>query len=82
MKTTVEIPDALLQEAKRLAAEEQTSVKALIQEGLQRVIELRARAKRSFQLKRASVPGNGLREEYAQGGWEAIRDAAYQGRGS
>lgn len=82
MKTTVEIPEALLSEAKRVAAEEKTSVKALIQEGLQRVLELRAQAKKKFRLRKASVSGNGLREPFAQGGWKAIRDASYQDRGS
>ena len=82
MKTTVDIPDSLLLEARRLAAEEQTSVKALIQEGLQRVLELRAQAKQGFRLRRVSVPGKGLQEPFASGGWEAIREASFQGRGS
>ena len=34
MKTTVEIPDALLIEAKQLAASQHTTVRALIEQGL------------------------------------------------
>ncbi|MDR4459191.1 MAG: type II toxin-antitoxin system VapB family antitoxin [Nitrospirales bacterium] len=38
MKTTVDIPQSLLDEAKKLAANHRTTVKALIEEGLRRVI--------------------------------------------
>ncbi len=73
MKTTVELPEALLSEAKRVAAEEKTSVKALIQEGLQRVLELRTQARKQFRLRKASVSGKEPRDQFAEGGWEAIR---------
>jgi hypothetical protein len=38
MKTTVEIPDALLDEARRMAAREGVPVRALIEEGLRAVV--------------------------------------------
>ncbi|MBI2536142.1 MAG: DUF2191 domain-containing protein, partial [Gemmatimonadetes bacterium] len=34
MKTTVEIPDSLLAEAKRLAAQQRTTVRGLIEQAL------------------------------------------------
>ena len=43
MKTTVEISDALLDEARRAAARERTTVRALIEEGLRKVIKDRRR---------------------------------------
>ena len=39
MKTTVDIPQSLLEEAKRLAADHRTTVRALVEEGLRRVID-------------------------------------------
>lgn len=39
IKTTVEIADALLDEAKRVAAERETTLRSLIQEGLRKVLE-------------------------------------------
>lgn len=44
MKTTIEIPDDLLIEAKKRAAETRTTIRALVEHGLRR--ELRERARR------------------------------------
>ena len=81
MKTTVEISDALLRAARQLAAEEGTSVRALIEEGLRRVIEQRRRA-RGFRLRMVTFRGKGLRPEVREGSWERIRELIYEGRGS
>jgi hypothetical protein len=42
MKTTIEISDPLLEAARQLAGREKTTVRALVEEGLRRVIEDRA----------------------------------------
>ena len=76
MKTTVVLPDALVAEARRAAAEEQTTLRALIEEGLREVLE-RRRRRPPFRLPEAAVSGNGLREEFRGADWQAIRDAAY-----
>ncbi|HEY3115264.1 MAG TPA: DUF2191 domain-containing protein [Chloroflexota bacterium] len=81
MKTTVEIANALLAEAKEIASQERTSMRALIEEGLRRVLEDRQR-ERSFHLRRASFRGSGLQAEFADGSWDRIRDRVYEGRGS
>lgn len=82
MKTTVEIMDALLTEAKRLAAEEGTTVRALVEEGLRRVLEERRQRTEAFELRRVTFGGNGLRPEFREGSWERIRDAIYEGHGA
>jgi hypothetical protein len=51
MKTTVDIADAMLKEAKLIAAREGTTLKALIDEGLRHVIEERAQQKTGFRLR-------------------------------
>jgi hypothetical protein len=38
MKTTIEIPDALARQARLLAAERQTTLRALVVQGLERVV--------------------------------------------
>lgn len=81
MKTTVEIANPLLSEAKEVASREGTSVRALIEEGLRRVLEDRQH-ERSFRLRRASFRGIGLQPEFADGSWERIRDVIYAGSGS
>ena len=44
MKKTVEISDNVLEEAKRLAAREGTTVKALIEQGLRQIISAKKKA--------------------------------------
>jgi len=81
MKTTVEIPDSLLNEVRNLAIQEHTTVKVLVEEGLRRVTAERKRGKR-FKLRNASFRGNGLQPHMAGASWQQIRDAAYEGRGA
>ena len=81
MKTTVEIPDALLNAAKRAASRDGVTVRALLIEGLHRVLESRKRDA-AFHLRDASFAGEGLQPEVADGSWERLRDLAYEGRGA
>jgi hypothetical protein len=76
MKTTIEISDAILERAKAVAAEEGTTVRALVEDGLRQV--LRARRARQFRLRDASVGGNGLTREFRDAEWDKVRDAAYE----
>ena len=81
MKTTVEIPDPLLDEVRKLAIREGVSLRALIERGLHRVV---AEAERSspFKLRRASFKGAGLQPEFRDGRWDKVRDAIYADRGA
>ncbi|PZF79660.1 DUF2191 domain-containing protein [Jiangella anatolica] len=76
MKTTVNLPDELLQEAQELARREGTTLKELIETGLRGVVRQRS-AEARFVLDDASVGGNGLRAEFRGAGWDQIRDAIY-----
>ena len=53
MKTTIDITDGLLAEAKRIAASEHTTVRALVEEGLQQVLAER-RERPPFKLRDGS----------------------------
>lgn len=79
MKTTVEISEAVLAQARRVARAERTTVRALIEEGLRKVIAARSR-RSAFRLRDASYKGRGLRPELAGAPWETFRDAIYKGR--
>jgi len=81
MKTTVEISDALLEAARKVAAKHKTTVRALIEEGLRRVVEAR-NARGRFKLPDKSWGSGGLRAEFRNAPWEDVRDASYGGRGS
>lgn len=81
MKTTIELPDALLDDAKRVAARDGTTLRELIESGLRHVVRERRRRK-AFVLRDASVNGRGLRPELRDRDWDEIRDLAYEGRGA
>jgi len=76
MKTTIDLPDSLLDEARRVAAKRGTTVRALVEEGLRREVRERAQSPR-FRLRDESFAGSGLRPEVASAPWERIRDLAY-----
>lgn len=80
MKTTIEIADPLLTAAKDLASREQTTLRALVDEGLRQLLRQR-RQKERFELRDASFGGRGLRPGIREGDWETIRRLAYEGRG-
>jgi hypothetical protein len=81
VKTTVEISDALLREAREVAAREGVTLRALMERGLRRII---AETKRStpFKLRRASFKGKGLRAGFDRKAWDRLRDLVYQDRGA
>ena len=55
-------------------------MKALIEEGLRKVVDER-KSRDVFRLRKASFRGNGLQAQLAGASWEKIRDLAYEGRG-
>lgn len=80
MKTTLDISDPLLKEARKVAARERTTLRALVEQGLRQVVAEKKR-RRAFRLRKASFKGRGLRTELAGAGWDRLRDLAYEGRG-
>ncbi len=61
MKTTIEVSDALFHSAKDFAQQSQTTLRALVEEGLRRVIsDAQTKGKPSFKLKDARVHGKGM----------------------
>ena len=82
MKTTVEIPDDLLDKAKQVAATENVTLRSLIEEGLRWVLARRGKRSQRFTLRDAGVTGGGIREGLTEGDWNEIRDLTYRGRGS
>jgi predicted DNA-binding ribbon-helix-helix protein len=81
MKTTLELSDALLQDARKVAEREGTTLRALVEQGLRQVVAEKKR-KPTFRLRKASFKGDGLRPELEDAGWDRLRDLAYEGRGA
>jgi hypothetical protein len=81
MKTTVELPDSLLRDAKKVALKERVTVKALMEEGLRFVIA-RHQRRDAFALRRASFRGDGLVAGQSLQDWATVRDLVYAERGA
>jgi hypothetical protein len=81
MKTTIEIADPLLEEARGIATRDGETLRSLVEQGLRKVLaERRTRSKR-FVLRNASVDGEGLQGEFADASWDKMRDLIYGDRG-
>lgn len=79
MKTTIRLPDALVREAKRIAARESTTVRSLVERGLRR--ELAARKRRvAFRLHKVTFRGDGLKPGVTWS-WDCVAPLAYEGHG-
>jgi hypothetical protein len=80
MKTTIDISDSLLKEARDLAVKRQITLRALVEQGLREIIAKQNSGK-EFKLRKASFRGNGLQDEFRGESWQKIREAAYEGHG-
>jgi hypothetical protein len=81
MKTTIEIADGLLSEARKVAEREKVTLRTLVESGLRQ--ELRARRTRApFRMRLVTFRGDGLHPQPGEGAWERLRDFIYEGRGA
>ena len=78
MKTTVEIPDALLAEAKTIAHRRGIPLRRLIEDGLRTSIRQYGGHRARFRLKDASFGGEGPAKDLS---WPEVRSIVYEGRG-
>jgi antitoxin component of RelBE/YafQ-DinJ toxin-antitoxin module len=81
MKTTVEISDSLLREAREVAARKGVTLRTLVERGLHRIVaEMKDGA--PFKLRRASFNGKGRQAELREASWDTLRDLIYKDRGA
>lgn len=80
MKTTIDIADPLLEAAKRVAAREGTTLRALVELGLRQVLETKEH-RGAFRLRKASVRGKGLQPAAIDLSWQQMRELSYGERG-
>jgi len=81
MKTTVEIPDPLLEAARQVARQSGTTLRALIELGLREAIS-RHQEPSGFVLRDCSFKGRGLQAPFSEDAWAGVRDLIYEGRGA
>ena len=76
MKTTIDIASNILSRSKSLAREQKVTLRALVEEGLELVLQKR-QAGRQAAVKPVTFKGEGLSPAYKGASWERIREAAY-----
>lgn len=77
MKTTIEIADGLLTEAKAVARRRNTTLRALVEDGLRRTLE--AVDAPPFRPRDTTMRGGkGLTPEFRDASWDRVRDAIYE----
>lgn len=81
MKTTIDLSDVLLREARDVAARQGMTLRAIVEQGLRRVIDEANRPK-PFKLRKVGFGGTGLQGEFKDASWEQLRDTIYRGRGT
>ncbi len=82
MKTTMDIAEAIFTKTKSLARKEKTTIRALVEEGLRRILTERDRKNsQKFQLRGASFKGKGVSREIQESSWRQVSELIYKGRG-
>jgi hypothetical protein len=81
VKTTLDISDGLMLRIKALAKRNGTTIRSLMEEGLEMVLAARSSA-RPAKVTPVTFRGSGLSREFQGASWDRIRAAAYEGRGS
>ncbi len=79
MKTTIEVADGLMTDARRFAAERGLTLREVFEAGLRSALNAAPRGEaRRFRLKRRAFKGKGIAQERD---WAEIRGMIYKGRG-
>jgi hypothetical protein len=81
MKTTIDIADSLLTRAKEIAHRDKTTLRALVEQGLDVVMQQRVRPPKS-KFKMITFNGGTPTKEFQNAPWDQIRDEIYRGRGT
>ena len=74
MKTTIEIADNLLSQAKARARAQQITLRSLIEESLAATLD---KPLPTIMVKPVTFQGKGLSREFAEASWDTIRDTIY-----
>jgi hypothetical protein len=81
MKTTIDLPDELLERARHLARQEGTTLRAVFEEGLHLALRTRQLRRRGEPFRIRPFAGDGLTPEFESAVWARIRDEIYRDRG-
>lgn len=81
MKTTIEISDSLLREAKKVMIQNGQTFKELITTLLRNYMQSQRKKAKPFKWRCRPFRGDGLVDDLKGAGWEKIRERIYEGHG-
>ena len=81
MKTTVDIADPILREAKRLAARRGTTLRAVIEDALRDALARERERPAEVEVRTVTFGGQGLQPGLSWDDFGGLRERAYEGRG-
>ena len=81
MKTTLDIPDPLLDQVRKIAARDGETLRSLVEQGLRKVVAERSAKAKAFKLRQVVVGGNGLQPQVAHLSMHEIILMSYGDRG-
>ena len=81
MKTTLDISDPLLDQARKIAARDGETLRALVEQGLRKVVAERSARSKPFRLRDMSVGTPGAQSAYESLSSDEKRALMYEGRG-
>jgi hypothetical protein len=82
MKTTIDIADPILREAKRLAARRNTTLREVVEQALRDAIAKERQGPQKIVVHTRTFAGRGLQPGLSWDNWAALRDLTYEGRGA
>jgi len=73
----IEFQPLTLDDARKIAAREGTTLRTLVEQGLRQVVAAKKKPNKPFRLRQVTFRGNGLRPELQDASWERILDLSY-----
>lgn len=81
MKTTIDLSDNLVREAKNMARSRGTTFREIVESAMRAYLQSRNKEKRRYAFKSHTFKGEGVQEGISEGDWNNIRSRVYEGRG-
>lgn len=81
MKTTLNIPNSLFNEIKKITQKRGLSFRSIAETALRNYLKSQKDNTTHFKLKNGSFCGDGLCKDLVEGNWNEIRSRIYKGQG-
>jgi len=81
MRTSIDIPEPLLRQARAVARKRKTTLRAVFLDGLRQAVAAESPSRAPYALPDATFGAGGVHEGIDLSDWDRVRELAYSGRG-